>query len=211
MALPHVFGPLTGAIPTRFLDDNFNYLYALILAGGGGGSPGSIPTGVCMPFAGAVAPANTLLCFGQAVSRTTYSTLFTVIGTQWGPGDGSTTFNVPDLRGRAWFGLDNMGGVAAGRLNAAAAGGINAVVLGASGGEQDHTMTTAEMVMHTHQFLADNGSFGAFDLDAAGDAIWQTAGGIYLKVFPKATQSAGTSAPFNIVPPGIAGNWVIGT
>lgn len=54
--------------------------------------------GVVLPFAGAVAPNGWLLCQGQAVSRTTYAHLFAVLGTTYGAGDGSTTFNVPDLR-----------------------------------------------------------------------------------------------------------------
>jgi microcystin-dependent protein len=57
------------------------------------------PAGVIMAFAGTVAPTGFLACEGQAVSRTTYATLFTAIGTTWGSGDGSTTFNLPDLRG----------------------------------------------------------------------------------------------------------------
>jgi microcystin-dependent protein len=57
------------------------------------------PAGVIMAFAGAAAPTGFLTCNGSAVSRTTYATLFAAIGTTWGSGDGSTTFNVPDLRG----------------------------------------------------------------------------------------------------------------
>lgn len=55
--------------------------------------------GMIMPFAGTTAPTGWLSCDGSAVSRTTYATLFSNIGTTWGVGDGSTTFNVPDLRG----------------------------------------------------------------------------------------------------------------
>lgn len=58
----------------------------------------NVPTGAIMPFAGASAPSGYLLCDGAAVSRTTYATLFSVIGTSYGSGNGSTTFNVPDLR-----------------------------------------------------------------------------------------------------------------
>jgi microcystin-dependent protein len=61
-------------------------------------------------------PATWLLCAGQAVSRTTYSQLFAYIGGYYGTGDGSSTFNVPDLRGRVPSGADNMGGAAANRL-----------------------------------------------------------------------------------------------
>ena len=57
------------------------------------------PAGVIMAFAGTAAPTGFLSCDGSAVSRTTYATLFAAIGTTWGSGDGSTTFNVPDLRG----------------------------------------------------------------------------------------------------------------
>ena len=67
-----------------------------------------LPAGVILPWAGGiVAPTGWLLCNGAAVSRTTYATLFTAIGTQWGTGDGSTTFNVPDFRGSFIRGLDS--------------------------------------------------------------------------------------------------------
>lgn len=57
------------------------------------------PAGAIMAFAGSTAPSGWLKCEGQAISRTTYATLFAAISTTWGSGDGSTTFNVPDLRG----------------------------------------------------------------------------------------------------------------
>ena len=57
------------------------------------------PAGAIMAFAGTTAPSGWLKCEGQAISRTTYATLFAVIGTTWGAGDTTTTFNVPDLRG----------------------------------------------------------------------------------------------------------------
>ena len=74
---------------------------------------GGIPSGAVLPFAGTAAPAGWLLCYGQAVSRTTYAALFNALGTAYGAGDGSTTFNLPDLRGRVPGGKDDMGGVAA--------------------------------------------------------------------------------------------------
>lgn len=63
-----------------------------------------IPAGVIMPYAGSSTPTDWLLCDGTAVNRTTYATLFAVISTTYGVGDGSTTFNVPDLRGRMVIG-----------------------------------------------------------------------------------------------------------
>ena len=96
-----------------------------------------VPTGVVNPYAGATAPAGWLLCFGQSISRTTYSTLFTAIGTTYGSASG-TTFNLPDMRGRVVAGQDDMGGTAASRVTTAG-GGLDGVTLGAAGGSQTHT------------------------------------------------------------------------
>ena len=105
-----------------------------------------VPIGFVGDFAGPNAPAGWLLCFGQAVSRTTYSALFAVIGTTHGNGDGSTTFNVPDYRGRVLAGLDNMGGTSAARLTEQGA----STTLGSSGGAQTVTLTEAQMPSHQH-------------------------------------------------------------
>lgn len=67
------------------------------------------PPGLVESYAGTTAPTGYLLCDGSAVSRTTYATLFNVIGTTFGIGDGSTTFNVPDMRGRYPFGVATSG------------------------------------------------------------------------------------------------------
>jgi len=114
----------------------------------GVGNVGLVPVGVVVPFAGSTSPAGWELCYGQAVSRTTYAGLFTTIGTTYGSGDGSTTFNVPDLRGRVSAGKDDMGGTAASRLTSTVLTASN--TLGATGGTQTHTMTSAEMPSHTH-------------------------------------------------------------
>ena len=108
---------------------------------------GSLPPGVIVPYAGSSVPDGWLLCNGQAVSRTTYAALFSVIGTQYGSGDGLTTFNVPDLCGRVIAGLDNMGGVPnAGRLS----GVFDSQTLGSTGGDQ-------WMQKHTHTFSGQTG------------------------------------------------------
>ncbi len=67
----------------------------------------STPTGAITMYGGATAPTDWLLCDGSAVSRTTYSTLFTAISTTYGVGDGSTTFNLPDLKGKFPVGLNS--------------------------------------------------------------------------------------------------------
>lgn len=73
------------------------------------------PTGAVTMFADDAAPTGWLECNGAAVSRTTYAALFAVIGTTWGTGDGSTTFNVPDLRGEFVRGWDHGKGTDSGR------------------------------------------------------------------------------------------------
>jgi microcystin-dependent protein len=109
----------------------------------------TIPVGAIIPYGGDSAPSGYLLCYGQAVSRTTYADLFTVTGTTYGSGDGSTTFNVPDLRGRVIAGQDDMGGASANRLTGQS-GGVNGDILGAAGGAETHTLIISEMPAHTH-------------------------------------------------------------
>lgn len=99
-----------------------------------------IPPGVMMDYAGTAAPSEWLLCDGSARSRTTYASLFAAIGTRFGAGDGSTTFNLPDARGRVTAGVDG----SAGRMPAAISD------LGESGGADDYRLTTAEMPAHRH-------------------------------------------------------------
>lgn len=109
--------------------------------GAGSGSwIGLLPVGLVVPYAGASAPSKFLFCFGQAISRSTYSVLFSAIGTAFGIGDGSTTFNLPDLRGRVVAGKDNMGGTSADRLTAAT-NSLDGDTLGATGGVETHTNT----------------------------------------------------------------------
>jgi microcystin-dependent protein len=98
-----------------------------------------LPVGVLFPYGGAAAPSGYLLCDGSAVSRTTYAALFTAIGTAYGVGDGSTTFNVPDMKGRVPAGKE----ASATRLTSTHFGG-NSTVLGATGGLESHTMTLAQ-------------------------------------------------------------------
>jgi microcystin-dependent protein len=74
-----------------------------------------MPSGVLLDFAGTTAPTGWAMCDGAAISRTTYPELFAAIGTAYGVGDGSTTFNLPDFRGRFARYNDNMGTGAASR------------------------------------------------------------------------------------------------
>lgn len=113
----------------------------------------TVPTGVVSPYAGSSAPSGYLLCFGQAVSRSTYSALFSAIGTTYGVGDGSSTFNLPDLRGRVAAGRDNMGGSAASRITSSQSNSddpITGATLGDAGGDEVQDLQTTHLPAHTH-------------------------------------------------------------
>ena len=124
-------------------------------------------SGMLMPYAGATAPTGWLLCYGQAISRTTYADLYSAIGTTYGPGDGSTTFNVPDLRGRVIAGKDDMGGTSADRLTDQS-GGLDGDVLGDTGGTETHTLVEAELAAHRHKLLSTKTEAGSEYGDGSG-------------------------------------------
>ena len=119
-----------------------------------------MPTGTILAYGGADAPDGFRLCDGQAISRTTYAALFAVIGTAFGAGDGSTSFRLPDLRGRVLAGKDNLGGTPANRLTSA--GGFSSNNIGETAGGETHTLTVAQMPTHDHAIRFKNtGTAGA--------------------------------------------------
>ena len=128
---------------------------------GGSGFPGGVPTGSYLPYGGNTEPSGWLYCNGQAVSRATYSDLFTAISTRYGHGDGSTTFNVPDMRGNAAVGLDNMGGASAGRITDSEADST-----GGAYGTEDHTLVISEMAAHKHNVKYTNAGGAGYSPEA---------------------------------------------
>lgn len=147
-----------------------------------------LPSGLILPYAGPSAPQGWLLCEGQAVSRTTYAGLFDVIGTTYGIGNGSTTFNLPDLRGRAPVGLSSTDA----EFN----------TLGKTFGTKTHTLTVAEMPSHPHTAdlpLANN----AGSLEGHSGA-WGKHAGALVSVRP-----AGGGGAHNNIQPSIALNYII--
>ena len=122
---------------------------------GGATNPYQIPVAGGMPFFASTAPNSSFAFpYGQAISRSTYAVLFGLVSTAYGSGDGSTTFNLPDLRGRVLAGLDNMGGSNAARLSSV----ISSTTLGAVGGEQTHALSSGELAAHTHTGVTGNDS-----------------------------------------------------
>lgn len=172
-----------------------------------------MPTASLMPYAGSAAPTGYLLCDGAAISRTTYSDLFGIVGTTYGVGDGSTTFNIPDLRGRVIAGLDiNTGGLA-NRLTTGSAANINGLLLGANNGNpgdpgrgtngtQEHTLTEAEMPRHSHtaNYQVATGASAFPGFDGSGDQYTSAQTGL-----------TGGGSAHNNVQPTIILNYIIKT
>jgi len=107
---------------------------------------GDVPPGSIMDYAGSTAPVGWLMCYGQAISRSANPALFTAIGTTYGAGDGSTTFNLPDCRGRVSTGKDDMGGTSANRIATA----FNGDILGNTGGAEAVTLDITMVPAHSH-------------------------------------------------------------
>jgi len=108
----------------------------------------AVPAGVIVPYAGASnnIPGGYFLCDGQAISRTTYATLFGVIGTTYGAGDTTTTFNVPNLKGKVPVGLDSTQ--------------VEFDALAETGGVKEVTLDVTQIPAHNHsgQIVFDSGN-----------------------------------------------------
>ena len=133
-------------------------------AHGGGGGTVDMPTGTVTMFAGSTAPTGWLICDGSAVSRTTYAALFAVIGTTYGTGNGSSTFNLPNLQGK--FAL----------------GKSSSYALGSTGGAATVSLSTANLPAHTHGSKTLTGETSAYgDTGLIGASATPVSGGIIQK------------------------------
>ena len=193
--------PLT---PTQSPSSNNTTIASTAYVDAGIAAITTVPTGTVLPYAGSTtAPTGFLMANGQAVSRSTYSALFAVTSTTFGVGDGSTTFNVPDLRGRAVFGDDSMGSTAANRLGSnSSTGGISGTASrGTAGGAQNHTLITAEMPAHTHSVPAQ--IVGGSDIGGSGAYL---AAGL---INNGTSTSTGGGGAHNNTPPALVMNFII--
>jgi len=150
-----------------------------------------VPPGVILPYGAATAPSGYLLCDGSAVSRTTYADLFSVIGTTYGAGDGSTTFNLPDLKGKVPVGKDSSQS--------------EFDTLGETGGEKTHTLTVDEMPSHKHvqhSYSDPSGSLNRNSRDTTSSGDTETG---------HSTSSTGGGQAHNNLQPYITLNYIIKT
>jgi microcystin-dependent protein len=184
---------------------------------------GAAPCGSIMPFAGATIPAGWLLCDGSDVSRTTYSSLFAALGgisSPWGLGNGSTTFNLPDLRTRVPVGKNGSGTFAN---------------LGAIGGAETMTLAEAHIAAHSHSFSATTSYNGDHNhappiavtyggnasnyrsVFATNSPFWSggdwnnavTTGGGHTHTLSGTTGSSGSGSAFGLLQPYAVVNYII--
>ena len=122
------------------------------------------PIGSVSMYAGASAPSGWMLCNGQAVSRTTYSALYSIIGTTYGSGDGSTTFNLPDLRDRVAVGA----GTTYSRNSKGGSASISYTPKGTNSGGAvgGRAITVAQMPSHNHNSRSLTGTFHSITYEA---------------------------------------------
>lgn len=192
------------------------------------GSPFIVPIGAMIPYTGTTAPnANFLFPVGQCISRTTYASYFAIVGTTFGACDGSTTFGVPDMRGRNLVGLDNLGGASnANRISTACASTTN----GATCGGQSQNIAQANLPNvifpvinfndpgHTHTAAVSGGFVGgtaSLGLGAGGAAAPVNAANIIVTNSVATTgitfqvSSGGSGTALTTVQPSLLSNFIL--
>jgi microcystin-dependent protein len=172
-------------------------------------------TGDLKPLLVSTVPDGWLIADGTEISRTRYADLFSCIGTTFGVGDGSTTFELPDLRGRVFAGKDNMGGASADIVTDSSADSI-----GGCFGAETHTLSEAEMPVHTHNqhFTDSSGDDGGETLQriTPGTSAYTHQTGTQLSNSaatnaPLETSSTGSGDAHNNMQPTMFGNVIIKT
>lgn len=154
------------------------------------------PSGTVVAFAGGSAPTGWLLANGSAVSRSTYARLFAVIGTAFGAGNGNTTFNLPNFKGRVGVGLDSSQ--------------TEFDTIGETGGAKRVTLTTSEMPSHTHGPGSPANNFWGYNGSSTGEGTWNPTNGSGV-AGANTTGSSGGGASHENMPPYVVLNYIIKT
>lgn len=202
---PNLQGFPTNASPVVDASNNFRwtqpwlqFMITLWRRTGAASGSGVVYTGVISAFGGSVAPSGWLICDGAAVDRTVYAALYSVIGTSFGTGDGSTTFNLPNLVDR--FPI-----------------GAGAVPIGVSAGNASVTLNSGNLPAHTHT-ISDPGHNHTTLAPASNVTTGTDPGGVTTggttgtnTTGITATNSTGTGTGFSILPPYQAVNYMIKT
>ena len=194
------------ASPSQALDVSGTVNATAFTGSGAGlsGISGAIPVGgVTMYISTTNIPAGWLLCDGSAVNRTTYADLFAVIGSSFGAGDGSSTFNLPDFRSRIPIG-------------AGAGASLTERSLATTGGGESITLTTTELPSHKHALRAKNASGNTNTLDGnavlaqtSSGFIWNSGGAVDATVDSDSIDNTGTGSAFSIMNPWLSIGFLI--
>jgi microcystin-dependent protein len=159
-----------------------------------------VPVGAVIAYGSSTAPEGWLNCLGQEVYRGDYPDLFAVIGTTYGAGNGTTTFNLPSLAGRAVVGQGT-------------GSGLTARSMGATGGVEAHVLNTNEMPSHTHTSNAVGNTVGLIKADGSNTAVDVDSSAvepnIYAAPVALTIDSAGSGAAHNNMQPFAVLNYII--
>lgn len=148
----------------------------------------TLPIGAILPYANEEAPENWLICNGNEISRTKYNHLFGIIGTTFGAGDGSTTFNLPNFKGRVPVGLDTTD--------------TDFNTVGKTTGEKTHTLTVAEMPEHMHNMSTYSG-------ESIDSMEWSVKSIYHTKEGSISSSKTGGNQSHNNIQPSIVTNYII--
>lgn len=188
---PEVTGVLTGLLPMSTVN-GAKVASAVTIPGV---DAQALPVGAVIPWPGEEIPIGWMICDGMAVLRADHSELFAILGIIYGAGDGVTTFNLPDLRGRVVVGMDNMGGSVANVI-----AGPWARQIGGIYGEENHALTIPEMPSHTHGYSETPWTGSRYDGHSSPLMTGQVA---------SITSATGGNQAHNNIQPSIAMNWII--
>lgn len=184
-------GGTTGQVLAKKTDTD-NDVEWVNQTGGGSATGDTLPVGSIMPYPKATAPENWLVCDGSELDRTEYNHLFAIIGTTFGEGDGSTTFNLPNIKGRTIVGLN--------------ADDADFNTIGKTIGEKTHTLTIKEMPEHNHKQSLAGGNSGNSGKAAYS---WSVPANQYLYTGDDLAGKTGGSQPHNNIQPSFVAAYII--